>query len=276
MHEPKQNWILILLVLIAGCGDDAPTEIDTPPLLLRWTIPENGTQGHYETTGRTLIARFNRDVVPDEVATNLLIPAPISSGGISFDTPRQIEWYDVVLDPDVTTCTWLIDGPDFANPVIVEIHPTTRSDPVDIGKISGAIDVGTPRPHADDALIFIADSTADPDPGGQLTFFGRRVHRIARVDPIQSGANSYSVSGLDTTRTRRFLVLAIDDSDGDGRYHPGADWWGYPRDSLRPETPLYEIPYVNVDLDVRIRLGLEPPMPTNFEIVAPGRLSPRW
>ena len=151
-------------------------------MLFRSATPASGVVDQYDPDGRTLVVRFNRAFDPRELRTLRMVPAPTSAGRLSFDTPRQVVWYDVVFDPTVSTYDWLLDGRTVHEPVLITLYTSTADR--DLGTISGRLRHGPGR-NADDAIVYVLERSpaAEPIPEDVLTFLGRRPLRASLLDP---------------------------------------------------------------------------------------------
>ena len=255
---------IALLALLAGCQFTEPDQpVESKPLIFRSSTPADSVTGLHDPEGLDFVARFNRDISAAEVTTNLLMPGPSAVGGVEVGTAGAVEvvWEDAVLDDDLAAHTWLIDGPDFVRPVVLRFFP---GDDVltHVGVVTGTISISPPRTTAEGSMLFVMaagvpDTSFAPD---TPTMLGLPIVAAVRIGQARGvRRNPYGVGNLDPQY--RHLVVAIEDTDDDGRYEPREDWWGYARDPLQPDVPLLVRPAQFAD-------------PVDFEIVRPGALAP--
>jgi hypothetical protein len=267
--RPIRVPAIALLAVLAGCQFTEPDQpVESKPLIFRSSTPADSVTGLHDPDGLDLVARFNREISEPEVTTNLLFPAPRAAGGVDVGTAGAVEivWNDVVLDDGLASHMWLMDGPEFTRPVLLQLFPGDGTL-THVGVISGTISISPPRTTAEDAMLFVMisgapETTFAPD---TPTMLGLPIVTVRRIGPAQGvRQNLYGVGNLDPRF--RYLLVAIEDTDDDGRYEPRDDWWGYPRNRLQPDTPLLVRASVFGDDDA--------PSSVNFEIVRPGALSP--
>lgn len=258
---------LVLASGVVGCEfEENPVEIDEPPLVLRFTVPADSAINVADPDGIDLVARFNRPFDPAEFTTFRLIPPPVRSRAFSYAVARQVDVLDVVFDATEPVQSWLMDGPDVIGPIVVTLF--NPSAPRQAGAISGVVSLPLPGADPDKTLVFLLERNEAPADYTGLVMLERAVVRVLQVAPFYAltRTNSYDMSQLPPYSS--YLVVAINDTDGDGRYVPDVDWWGYYRNSRSPRVPLLVQPFV-LQGDKE-----EAPQAANIELVGPGVLDP--
>lgn len=188
---------------------------------------------------------MNRDADARALRQNWILPYPPQPGSFTANGRRRLEWTGIGLDPDVPVYTWFLDGPDFVVPIVLRVW-TGLPNP-NSGTIRGGVRVVEGLRSARNAMLFVLSLSAqgEPIPEGALSFLGLPVERAMRLGGLLSIDEDTPPSEL-TSRFefrelvpgRRYLLLAIEDTDGDGYYVPQVDWWGYPHEPGNPNAPL--------------------------------------
>lgn len=233
---PRSLFVLSILIVVAGCRFDDPGQpAETPPDWLRSTYPDDGATGLADDEGIDLVARFRQPITAERLTTTRIIPTPVSVGGESFEVENEYVVEDVVLDPAVATYYWLIHGSDFVEPVVVRLHPVGQNRLS--GYVSARITMNQPGQDVEGTILFVLAYDVPPEllPPTEETLFGLPIFAIHHIDPASAGASGSFVSNL--YPYRNYILVAVKDTDGDGRFNPGLDAFGYPHDSSRPNVP---------------------------------------
>lgn len=275
----------VLASTLTGClHDEAGQAVDAPPLQLRGTTPADSVQYVHEADGLDIVARFNRDLGPEDVTEMWFTPPPLASKGPFFDVGGEIYWRDVVLDPAARKVTLFLYGPAFLRPETVVFFPgddgwIDPDDPVvpDPGGtdqdptgdyLAGLPTIARPRSSAEGAVLFVLDVDPGPLPlpAGQPTMLGLPIADVVRLDaPLADGRHPFAIGHL--ARAHRYVTIAVLDADGDGRHVPGADWTGYRFDELENDRPLW---YRSASEVTTQGVSFH-----SFQILPPGVLRPR-
>ena len=257
--------LAVLTSLIACQFTENEQETLVPPIRVAFTVPADSAQGIDDPAGFDFVARFRRNVARDEITTLQFAPRPVSRGPVELVSGRELVVYDVVLDPGIPTYDWLIDGPDFLEPVTARVF--TAEESRDVGLILGAVELAPRVPHEEAVTVFLlAQSIPDslvPDTVDRM--LGLPVVGIRSLGVLQPGGElAFSFSDLPVGGN--YVMVAIQDTDSDGFHEPRVDWWGYPRSSRSPD--LIQIS--------RAQDGTDPftLRTVRFEVVAPGALDP--
>jgi hypothetical protein len=273
---------VLLLVAVSfgsGCGfDDKETLVETPPLRVtpQGTVPADSTEYLFDADGLDLVATFNREVATDDVPHLQLVPRPAAVGAIlnPAPNPRQIVLESVVLDPIYTTYRLVLDGPAMPGPDIVTYYSAQRT--AFEGSMQGNVRISRGNTEPEDVLVYalVPPGLEEDFPltGSEETILGRPVLGVTRsVLVLGEEGGWYRLAGLDSGR--RYLVLAILDTTGDGIYDLAEDWWGYWRDEVDAA--------LEVVAGVPFGGQLEPPQPEmrtdiEFWLLEPGALNPTF
>ena len=254
----------VAALLTASCRTETPsTPLERPPLLFRSSVPADSTEGYYEPEGIDLSIRFRRELEEGDLATVQLVPRPLSSGPLvkGHNDGRELFWPDVVLDPTVNTYRWLVDGPDMPEAVLIRFHPATPLQAT--GRILGELIVGAPWEDASGALVYALYRGQRAYTVASDSLLGAPIVSITMVAPGDVGREGQPYVVRDLPLGEPHLIVAVLDTDGDGRYEIDQDWWGYARDLFG--TP-QDAPAVGPFNDT------EPPV--DLELVPPGVLDP--
>lgn len=257
--------------VFAGCSEDAVGPDPAPqPIRLRTVTPPNAAVDVYDAAGVTLTAVFTRDVDPRELRQNWILPKPVSQGELVANGRRTVEWRGVVFDPDVAVYTWFLDGASFRTPIVLEYHPGPMI--ARDGVVRGSIAFRDGERNAEDVILYVMpwDARGTEITEGTLTILGLPVERVIRLEAGlevfgEIGPSSYRLENLEPDT--RYVLVALEDTDQDGYYVPGVDWWGYPRDPAHPD----------VVIPVTARSASGPhdfDANATFTIVRPGALQP--
>lgn len=262
---PRTLAAVCVVLALSACRFTEPEQEQVPlPLWVRTTIPTPGQHPFYDPEGMTLIARFRNDFVPAQVHTNEIVPRPLSRGRVSFDVHRELQIHDVVFDPAVAEYSWLIDGPDAVQAVLVTFHPARRA--FETGFVQAFVRREGSLEKAVDALVFVLafDVPSAFVPRGAARLLNLPIVTVRRVRSA-GGAPNFHVGTL--APGGRYVLVAVQDTDDDGRYLPGIDWWGYPHD---PEDAQEPLPWLAIHTDeVEFRPG-----PAAIRLLPPGYQHP--
>ena len=271
--------IVLLLAFAQGCGiDKADIGTVTPPLIMRLegTAPRDSTENLFDSGGLPLVVNFNREFVSGEVTHLQLVPHPLGVGAIlnPGSNARQIVLEDVILDPVYSAYRMVLDGPAMPAPVILSYYSAEYSA-LD-GGMQGHVMISRGRTKPENVLVYAlvpAGNEGDfPLTGAEETLAGRPILGVTSTILVQTQEGGwFSLAGLENWR--RYVVLAILDTSGDGAYDLDTDWWGYYRDE--------------VDVPLKVRAGVPfgalatPPLPelrkdVDFWLLAPGSLDPQF
>ena len=229
---------LVLCVALASCQfTENDQETLLPPVQLAFTVPADSATGIHEPDGFDFVARFRRDLAPADVTTLQLIPRPVSTGPVEFTSAREVVLYGVVLDPSIPNTDWLIDGPDFREPITVRVHSGAQQRL--LGLIQGEVSLPRSARHEEAAVVFllargVPDSLVPDETDRMLglpVVGARSVGAVAPGEEAFFAFDNLSVGG-------GYVIVAIQDTDGDGVHAPREDWWGYPREALTPDAIL--------------------------------------
>lgn len=269
--------LLLIALIAAGCGfDESGVAIETPPLRLRppGTVPADSTELLYDTDGLSLVVMFNREFGPGEVSYLQIIPHPAVMGATlnPSDVGRQLRLESVVLDTVYPAYRLVLDGPSMPQPEILSYYSGPQS--VTDGGIQGHVFIARGGTKPGDALVYalVPPGLEDDFPltGAEETLLGRPILGVTKTLLVQTEEGGwYRLGGLQNYR--RYLVLAILDTTGDGTYNLEEDWWGYWRDEV--DAPL------EVIAGVPFGGAVEPPLPEirtdiDFWLQEPGALNP--
>ena len=258
---------------VSACNEEtfAPA-VEPLPVILRSSTPPDSSYGSFEPGPIAWTATLNRPVSAHEVRENWIFPAPPATGLLELDGRRVVRWNDVVIDAGLRQATWLMDGPSFRAPIVIRIHPGDP-DP-HAGIIEGRIEIDTPRPTPENAVLFVLSfALLDAEmPEGQRRILGLPIvaaHRLGPADPSEQlnplPTSAYRLAALE--RGADYLLVAIEDTNDDGYYTVGVDWWGYPRQNGTADVPR-PVRALAPELDEG-QIGR-----ADFRIVRPGALTP--
>jgi hypothetical protein len=270
--------LIAFALACTGCGfNQADIPVETPPLQVGpGTTPADSTEFLFDPNGLDLVVGFQRPVEGPEVTTLKLVPTPEVMGPIlnPAPNPRQIVLQKVVLDTIFPSYRLIIDGPTMNEPEVVSYYSRNKS--VFHGAIQGRVFMSRASTgnRAIGAVVYaLVPPGLEGDfdlHGGEDTILGQPIVGATKAlsIPTEEGA-WFRLGGL--LLYRRYLVLAILDTNNDGEYELDADWWGYYRDGVDAA--------VEVISGVALGSTLEPPLPelktdTDFWILPPGSLSP--
>lgn len=260
------STVFLLAAALGACQfGENDQEVVTPPTLLRFTVPADSATNVYEPGGLDVVARFREEIRPERVTTLQMFPPPRARGAVDFSVPKQIVIPDVVFDPRVPVHRWLIDGPDFVEPVLVGFHPGERI--VTEGFLHGDVTRNGSRDRAVGALVFVLAYDV-PDtllPTNATTMLGLPVVTVSRIEDRFASIPNLYVNNL--VPGRRYALVVIQDTDGDGRHEPREDWWGYPHEAFTVDR--IELTRAGRSSDVENPIARVP-----IEIVPPGALDP--
>lgn len=233
------------LLTSGGCrNDEFVAPVERPPLLFRSSVPADSTEGFYEPDGLTLSLTFRREVFEGDVTTSLVVPRPLSAGAQVFgrNSPREWLYEDVVFDPDVNTYRWLVDGPSMLGPLLITFHP---GEPTALsGRIPGELKIGAPYQDADGVVVYALRRIRRGGEAPLDSLLGLPISAITLVRAESPGTEGVGFVVSDLILGDPYLLVAVLDTNGDGRTVPGEDWWGYPRtETLEPMEVLARSPY---------------------------------
>lgn len=263
---------LVALVVssVAGCRFDNPeSPVQTPPLILRSSVPADSAAAAYDAQGLDLIAIFRRDIAAHEHPSAYLIPAPISVGEyhIGLGGAKQVVWESVIFDPDVKTYRLILDGPTMIRPHILTFYPGGK--PGLTGAIGGEILIDRAGGDAEDVLVVALDINNLRVANAGMAYLGMPAASVTL--PFAKTARTaakYRLNGL--ILGEPYLVFAISDTNNDGEYDVETDWWGYMR-SFEFETPFFATAG-----HAFVSQVYPEPSDIDFSLVAPGTLDVEW
>lgn len=247
----------VLAVLAVGCrNEELVVPVERPPLLFRSSVPADSAEGFFEPDGITLSITFRRELFDGEIATSLLVPRPVSTGALVLgrNSPRELLWEDVVLDPAVNSYRWLVDGPSMLGPILITFHP---ADPIaSSGRIVGEAKIGPPHANAGDAVIYALQRAHRAGDAPLDSLLGYPVASIALVLADSPGQEGQTFVVLDLRIGDPYFLVAVLDTNGDGQNVPGEDWWGVARlPSLEPRLLYAGSPWGQPDEGVVVELA---------------------
>lgn len=226
--------------LAVGCRNEGfVAPVERPPLLFRSSVPADSAEGYYELDGIVLSITFRRELFDGDITTSLLVPRPVSAGPLVLgrNSPRELLWEDVVLDPAVNSYRWLVDGPSMLGPILITFHP---ADPIAFtGRIVGEAKIGPPFEDAGDAVIYALQRAYRPGEAPMDSLLGHPIASIALVRSDSPGQEGQSFIVLDLRVGDPYYLVAVLDTNGDGRHVPSEDWWGVARSPLLEPRVLY-------------------------------------
>lgn len=268
--------LLFVAAVASGCGiDKADIAAETPPLRLGYgTSPVDSTEYLFDPDGLDLVVAFLRPMDGQEITHLQLVPTPSDMGPVRnpASNPRQIVFESVVLDTTYQAYRMVIDGPTMDQPEILSYYSRNKS--AFEGAIQGSVSIARGDERARGALVYALVPPGlegdFPLHGEEDTFLGRPVLGVTKALSIQSLEGAwFRLAGLELFK--RYIVVAILDTNDDGIYDPSVDWWGYYADGIG--NPL------DVASGVGFGSALEPPLPElrtdiDFWIQPPGSLDP--
>lgn len=271
------NVLVLLTLAVTGCGiDKADIGVKTPPLLLRdeGTFPADSTQNLYDARGLDLIAVFNRVVEPGEVSLVQIVPGPGTRGEVfnPNENPKEVMIRGVVFDQNRLVYRLVLDGPAMPAPRILSYYSgeATARNPA----IQGHMYISRGGTSATGALVYALVPPGVEDDyvlsGNEDRFLGRPVIGVTTTLEVSTEDGGwFRLAGL--PEWRDVVVLAILDTNQDGRYLPDEDWWGYYRNEFDNPVPVMG--------GVTFGGLFTPPLPElrsdiDFEILPPGSLDP--
>lgn len=261
--------IVILLgiaVFVVGCQFTEPDqETIEPPLRLRSSYPGDGATGLADSDAFTVIARFRSDFRPEQITLSTFYPAPPSRGATRFDVARELQIDDVVFDPAVPVYRWLLHGPDFLQPEVVTFYP--RSDVEALGYMQARVTRNGSQEAVEGAMLFVLGPVPEDDdlPEGTEWRLGRPVETVVRIeDALPNNLPNVAISNVQPNTG--YVLLVIQDTNGDGRFDLADDHGGYPRDFTQPDVPL-----VTRSVDVTQLVNAAT---AEIELAPPGTLDP--
>ena len=240
---------LFLITLIAaaafaggGCRSSSePEEILPFPIQLRATTP--GDSVTVVSVPLTFTAIFNQDVSLGDIITRL-IPAA-SDPGTATVQGRTFVLSQLAPSSSRLAHWMLLDGPHFLRPYLVRfftgdargdfIFPDPDVDPClvsgDVGQVGQIIgNLFTSRaiaPLLQNSLVFAFEKESlgsDPKLENLLTATPVAVG-LATLPGVPEEATGFKIENLIIDVD--YTLMAIIDSNGDGRYEIDDDWWGY-------------------------------------------------
>ena len=234
----------VVAVLLAapavGCrNEEFVAPVERPPLLFRSSVPADSAEGYFEPDGITLSITFRRQLFDGEIATSLLVPRPVSAGPLVLgrNSPRELLWEDVILDPAVNSYRWLVDGPSMLGPILITFHP---ADPIAFtGRIVGEAKIGAPYEDAGDAVIYALQRAHRAGEAPMDSLLGYPIASITLVLSGSPGEEGQTFVVRDLRIGDPYFLVAVLDTNGDGRNVPGEDWWGVARSPLLEPRVLY-------------------------------------
>lgn len=265
--------LLVPILLGVGCASDnvGPGPF-LRPVAMSSSSPPDSALGVADLDDFAMTMVFNQEVDPAEVRQNWIVPRPLELGSFLATGRRTLRWSGLELDPGVPVYTWFVDGADFAAPVTVRIYPYEEDRPA--ASIVGRVGFVDGRRSPRDAMLFVLPLAArgQPIPEGSLSLLLLPVQRAIRLkgpDPTLDtpvfDAVRYTIVDLESEA--EYILVAIEDTDDDGYYVPGVDWWGYPRMEGRPHEP--------IAVSARVRANpMAVDAPAVFTIDFPGALAP--
>jgi hypothetical protein len=268
--------LIALAATAAGCGfDNADIAAETPPLQLgTGTTPVDSTEYLFDPAGIDLVVGFKRPMDGQEVTTLQLVPTPERMGEVlnPATNPRQILLQDVVLDTVYPAYHLVLDGATMIAPEILTWFSGKKS--AFDGAIQGHVFIPRGDTRANGAMVYALVPPGlehkFPLHGGEETILGMPIVGATRAIAIQTEEGAWFRLG-DLLLFNRYVVLAILDINGDGRYELEEDWWGYYRDEVDA--------LLEVASGVAFGSTLDPPLPelrtnVDFWILRPGSLDP--
>lgn len=264
--RPHAMALFVVLAMLAGCRFTEPEEaIDTPPLWYRSQYPAEGAPDLADVEDLTLIVRFRNEFEPSRITTLRIVPPPLSRGETRFDVSREVQIDDVVLDPSLVSHFWILDGPDMVHPVVLELF--TQSLFRAPGFVQARVTKNGSEEEAVDSLVFVLVRRAPASwiPDSESRMLNLPIVKVQRVRAGVGGTPGVYVDNLPPRA--EYVLVVVEDTNRDGRYEPGVDWWGYPYDSALPNFPLTQRAVSIEELEGR-------PSPADIRILPPNRLNP--
>ena len=261
LHRPTLALLLSAAVLMTGigCDEDQKVEVVLPPLAIRNTTPGDGV---FLNPGAGELFNLSVDFIQIPVAGSVqfqLYPEPLASGLLSAGlSGRNWSWREVEFQPDSGTYSWFIDAVQMPQPVVVRLLTSPQPDPL----MGFGGEISTPNPQlvaTAGTVVYAVSATSD--------FNVLDPRTLADVDLLAAEV-AQAEAALTTSNYRfgymalsdSFVVVAIQDTNGDMQYDPTKDWWGYSRvnASTAPDIAIVSSPLAPITA---------PPYRTNHNIL---------
>lgn len=231
---------LLLLALLAGCAfEPFEGEIETPPLQLRSTIPDDSASFDPATLGVVQL-RFNRAAADSEFALDIL-PPPLDAGRlVPLSGARLWNWVDGELDPRWPVHSFLLTGPGMLRPQVARLSPegpNARS-----ATLQARVRVPAGNDPADVVLMALSIPASTAFLDSTERWFGQPAHGAgsATAVPHPDGGRIASIPGLPPFGV--VVVVAWVEIHGDGWITPGIEPWAIARSESIPAAAGLFIP----------------------------------
>ena len=270
MDRRLTSLAILLLAGFVACEDPFVNPEVRLPLVVTETSVIPSEAARLDQGDLTNISiPFNRP--PDAAdALQLVLLPPAASAGEVTPSPsgRILTWNNVLPLQGTRVQRLLIDGPSMEAPFL---RTWFVGGPTPLGIFRGSVfmDENTgidPTQTLIFALCVFCDEVSPFNPLQPESFNDQEPLGVALVSGVQSKDDieaSYVMTRL--VDRAQFLVVAILDTSGDGRYDPTRDWWGFHGDRLSndPIVVTARAGFDSIATMVDIELG--PPRATKID-----------
>lgn len=232
--------LLLTLALASGCAfEPFEGEIETPPLQLRSTIPDDSASFDPATLGVVQL-RFNRAAADSEFSLEIL-PAPLDTGRlVPLPGARLWNWVDGELDPRWPVHSFLVSGPGMLRPQVARLSPA-GPDPIAASvNCRVRLPAGQPREDVVLAALHVPSSTAFLD--SAATWFGLPPYGVGETFPVPHPDGGWQAQASGLPPFAVVVVVAWVERVKDGWITPGLEPWGIVRDPSLPGAARLFIP----------------------------------
>jgi len=272
----RASLLLLCALVVVACSEEGPDPSGTfLPIQLNSSTPPDSTVEAFDPLNDfAMTAVMNRNLDAIALRQNWIVPLPTRPGDFVASGRRQLQWTGIGFDPDVPVYTWFLDGPEFVEPIVLRFW--TGSPGANTGVIRGGVRIVDGLRSARHAMLFLLSLSSRGEALSEeaLSFLGLPVERVKRLGGLQEIDENTTPDELisrfefgELVPDRTYILLAIEDTDGDGYYVPQVDWWGYPHEPGNPDEPL---PIVALSPDGPDPLDLN----ASFVIDRPGAFDP--
>ena len=214
---------LALVLSAASCQEETDELILVAPIQVLFTVPADGAH-LADNQSRDISIDFQRQLRSTNDVALSIFPSPIASGEKRLTLQgRNLTWFDVATLPGSTVQHLLIDGPSVVAPVVVRWFTGDNEEAEFSGELSSTSEDVDPH----DAVVFAVDIFGGFNALDPVTFTTSTI--LAAITPFPEDEPDldavYRFGQLPDGSA--YVVVALFDTNSDGRYDPRDDWWGY-------------------------------------------------